>query len=516
MSLPFVLHAGVALAIATLVQLALRWAQRRLPLALSRRALGREPTHPDPRHQRLVDLAVLPAMAAVWAAAAWSVAGAHPALRGARAGLAATVASALTMPLFALQGRSYSALDVVLLPSVIALLWIVIGAATALVETRLLAGGRGGPREQQILGTFVRAALTGLGCLVVLQAWGIDVRAVAIVASVLGVGVGFGLQHLANNLVSGLVIGIERPIKPGDFVTVGEFRGTVARIGARCVEIVTRDRVSILIPNSRFLEQEIVNWSHGDPTCRLQVPVGLAYGSDVATVRAALLDAAARHPDVLPEPAPAVDFRGFGDSALLFELEVWTRDPRTQHELISDLHYRIEAALRRHGLSVPFPQRDLHLRSPDLAAIALAFARRHLGDDALREARAALAPPPAPAPAADLDTTPAPRTWDDAALDELLARLRGADGVAVRDRRHRLTRFPGCFIGREAVDWLVGAERVSRDEAVALGQRLVERGAIRHVLDEHPFRDGEYFYRFTEAGAAPARLAADAGGRRRS
>jgi small-conductance mechanosensitive channel len=111
---------------------------------------------------------------------------------------------------------------------------------------------------------------------------------------VLGVGVGFGLQHLANNLVSGLVIGIERPIKPGDFVTFGEFRGTVARIGARCVEIVTRDRVSILIPNSRFLEHEIVNWSHGDPTCRLQVPVGLAYGSDVATVRGALLDAAAR------------------------------------------------------------------------------------------------------------------------------------------------------------------------------------------------------------------------------
>jgi hypothetical protein len=165
---------------------------------------------------------------------------------------------------------------------------------------------------------------------------------------------------------------------------------------------------------------------------------------------------------------------------------------------------------------VPFPQRDLHLRSPDLAAIALAFARHRLGDEALREARAALAPLPAPAPAADLDTTPAPRTWDAAALDELLARLRGADGVAVRDRRHRLSLFPRCLVGREAVDWLVGAERVSRDEAVALGQQLFERGAIRHVLDEHPFRDGEYFYRFTDAGGAPALLATDAGRRGRS
>jgi hypothetical protein len=263
--------------------------------------------------------------------------------------------------------------------------------------------------------------------------------------------------------------------------------------------------MSVIVPNSHVLEQHVVNWSHRSAVCRVTVPVDVACESDLRAVRAALLEAASRHPDVLADPRPDVAFRGFGDNALRFALEVWTRTPGRQRDLRSDLNYRLEAALRRHGVSVPFPQRDLHLRSPDLSAVVLAFARRHLGDDELAAAREMLrAPGPPPD---DLDRDLATETvcgaWDDRELDELLARLRGPSGVAVADRRHLLTVYPHCFIGREAVDWLVRAEGLTRDEAVRLGQLLVEREVIHHVLDEHPFQDGNFFYRFRADEAAP-------------
>jgi small-conductance mechanosensitive channel len=490
------------LAVLTMSAAACHWAlgrvRRRLPLLLTRHRLDPRAAHPDARYRRVADLVVPPLTAAVWAAALWAATRVSPPLDAARAAVTRAARTALTAPLFAMDGRSYAALDLLAIPVLLGLLWWILGVGSRLVHARL-AGATGiAPGAQQTLATLARLVLTGVGALIVLQAWGIDVRGLAIVASVLGVGIGFGLQHLANNLVSGLEIGLERPVKPGDYISVGDLRGTVERIGARSVEIVTRDRVSILIPNARLLEQEIVNWSHGDPTCRIQVPVGVAYGSDVRAARAALLEAAAGHPRVLADPRPSVELRAFGDSALQFELEVWTRDPRGQHELASDLNYRIEAALRRHGVSVPFPQRDLHLRSPDLAAIALAVARRFVGDEALAAARAML-DAGAAAPAADTDDIagePPPRTWDTAQLAALVARLRHRDGLAIADRRHRLASYPRCFVGREAVDWLVAHEGLTRDEAVTLGQLLVSRGVIHHVLDEHPFRDGDLFYRF--------------------
>lgn len=497
-------------ALATGGHWALRRAGRRLPLAFTRRRIDPHAAHPAQRHQRIADLLVPPLIAAVWIAAIWTATSVSPELSTARAAVARTARMAITAPLFGVDGRSYSALDLLAIPILLGLLWWIVGAAARFAHARL-PGPSGLERgAQQTFATLGRLVLTAVGALIVLQAWGFDIRGLAIAASVLGVGIGFGLQHLANNLVSGLVIGLERPVKPGDYISIGALRGTVERIGARSVELVTRDRVSILIPNARLLGEEIVNWSHGDPTCRIQVPVGVAYGSDVRAVRAALLEAAARHPGVLADPRPTVEFRAFGDSALQFELEVWTRDPRAQHELISDLNYRIDAAFRRHGVSVPFPQRDLHLRSPDLAAVALAFARRYVGDDALATARAMLDADRSARPGAAADEAAAepPRSWDAQALARLVARLRGPDGLAIADRRHRLAIYARCFVGRDAVDWLVRQENVTRDEAVAVGQLLVTRGVIHHVLDEHPFRDADLFYRF--ACDEPAR--ADAAG----
>jgi small-conductance mechanosensitive channel len=178
----------------------------------------------------------------------------------------------------------------------------------------------------------------------------------------------------------------ERPIQVGDFIEVGDLHGTVERIGARSTEIRTLDRVSIIVPNSRFLDSEVINWSHDNPLSRLHLPVGVAYGSDPHQIRSLLLETAAGHPKVLSSPPPQVFFKGFGDSALDFELLVWTAEPNKQFLLKSDLYFRLYEAFSQHQIEIPFPQQDLHLRSGrlelspqlELAMLGLAeqFSRR--------------------------------------------------------------------------------------------------------------------------------------------
>ena len=490
--------AAAVVAAAVLLQWALRRLCRRLPLLLTRRFVTPAASHPDAAIQRLVGIVTLPMEVALWLGATWYVTEQLPGLRAARQTVVHGARMALSMPLFTVGERGYAALDLVALPLALGTLWFAVNALTRLVESRWLRPGGSDHGRQETVGMLVRYALAFLGTLVVLQAWGIDVRTIAIAGSVLGVGIGFGLQNLANNFVSGLVINLERPIKPGDYVRVGEFQGTVQRIGARCTEILSNERVSILVPNSKLLEQEVVSWTHDDPTCRITIEVGVAYGTDVALVRRVLEEAARSHPLVLADPPPDVDLDGFGDSALEFGLDVWIREPRRQEAITADLNYLIEAGLRRHGITIPFPQRDLHLASPELLELVAALTQRHFTADEIAAARNALEARAA-ARAQALEERPAEfaqRTWTDAALAALVERMRGPSGLAITDRRHRLRLYGRCFVGREAVDWLVREEGLPREQAVALGQLLVERNLLHHVLDEHTFRDGSLFYRF--------------------
>lgn len=491
-------RAGIALAVAVLLEWLLRRVSRRLPLLLTRRFVSPSASHPDASLKRAVGIVVLPLEVGLWLGVAWYVTEHLPVLHAVRDATLRITAMGFTMPLFDLGEHSYALRDLLALPAVLAVLWIAVHALSRVVESRWarLVGARNG--GQATAGMLLRYTLTFVGTLIVLQAWGVDVRTLAIAGSVLGVGIGFGLQNLANNFVSGLVISLERPIKPGDYVRVGEFQGTVVRIGARCTEIVTNDRVSILVPNSKLLEQEVVSWSHGDPTCRITIPVGVAYGADVGLVRRVLLEVAKSHPLVVADPPPDVDLASFGESALDFELEVWTREPRAQGEIASDLNFRIALAFRRHAIEIPFPQRDLRLRSPELCELLTAFAQRHFSEEELARARDALA-------AASLDQSradeidahdPGRHGWSAEALRTLAERMRGPDGLDIVDRRHHLRVYPRCFLGREAVDWLVRNEGISRERAVALGRMLVDHDILHHVLDEHGFHDDDFFYRF--------------------
>jgi len=275
------------------------------------------------------------------------------------------VATSVTNPAIHIGDRTFSIAQIAELPLLLGAVWIGVSLVTRLIDARLArARGQSGAGMQGS-GFVLRYVLAFIGGLVALQAWGIDVSSLALLASVLGVGVGFGLQGLVNNFVSGIVITVERPVRPGDFIRIGELTGTVERISARSTQIRTRDNVAIVVPNARLLDSEVVNWTLGDPKSRIHVPVGVAYGTDLRLARAALLEAAHGHPDVLAEPAPEVDMDGFGESALELDLEVWTDDPRRQEELVSDLNYRIEKSLKRHGISVPFPQQEIHIRPLD-------------------------------------------------------------------------------------------------------------------------------------------------------
>ncbi|HUU13302.1 MAG TPA: mechanosensitive ion channel domain-containing protein [Terriglobia bacterium] len=274
------------------------------------------------------------------------------------------VQRAFTRPFFHLGGLGIA--PVFLLKSICFLLILVLVARAAreFVRTRVVA------RTSLDLGQQDAAArITGylvflLGLAIGLQSAGVNLSSLVVVGGAVSIGVGFGLQTIANNFVSGLILLVERPIKLGDRVEVGEINGDVVRIAARSTWVRTNDNVVIIVPNSEFVSNRITNWTANDRQVRFSVPVGVSYGSNPEEVRDVLIKVAQDHPDVLDQPAPEVRFVAFGDSSLDFELRVWTiKRVQTPKTLTSELLFSIFRAFGEHGIEIPFPQRDVHLRS---------------------------------------------------------------------------------------------------------------------------------------------------------
>lgn len=218
------------------------------------------------------------------------------------------------------------------------------------------------------------AGFSYIGAIIVLMlailALGIDLSSLAIVAGALSVGIGFGLKTVAENFVAGLLLLIERPIKVGDWIVVGGNEGVVKRISVRSTEIETFDHATVIVPNSDLIGQSVVNWTHKNRMVRVIVSVGVAYGSDTRLVRDLLIKCAEKHPHVVAEPAPAVVFRNFADSALAFELRTFVDDADYVGEVRNDINFAIDDAFREHKIEIPFPQRDLHIRGDSATARA--------------------------------------------------------------------------------------------------------------------------------------------------
>jgi small-conductance mechanosensitive channel len=214
------------------------------------------------------------------------------------------------------------------------------------------------------VGTIIRYFILVLGLIIVMQTVGINLSTLTILAGALGVGIGFGLQNITNNFVSGIIILFERPIKVGDRIQVGDVYGDVVSISMRSTTVVTNDNISVIVPNSEFISSTVVNWSHTDRNVRFNIPVGVAYKEDPEKVRDLLLQIAGNEEGVLKKPVPDVLFDEFGDSSLNFNLRVWTDTYTTTPGILkSRLYFEIFKKFKEQNIEIPFPQRDLHIKN---------------------------------------------------------------------------------------------------------------------------------------------------------
>lgn len=277
-----------------------------------------------------------------------------------------TVTTSLISDVIPLGSKSYSILDLLILTSLFTGVILVSRTLRKLLRSRVLSLTPLNPGAREAITTIFNYTFIFISTVILLQLWGLDLSSLTVFAGILGVGIGFGLQGIAKEFISGIIIIFERPIQVGDFVEVDNLMGTVKYINVRSTEIITLDQISIIVPNSRFLESEVINWSHRSSISRIKIPVGVAYGSDLTTVRTTLIQAAKEHSDVLMDPSPKVAFMGFGESAVNFNLLIWIKEPRKQLLIKSDIYFRIETMFRHRHIDIPFPQRDLHVRSGNM------------------------------------------------------------------------------------------------------------------------------------------------------
>jgi small-conductance mechanosensitive channel len=212
---------------------------------------------------------------------------------------------------------------------------------------------------------LVHYGVVTLGFLAGLSLLGFSLQNFVVVLGAFGVGIGFGLQDIVNNFLSGLILLFERPIKVGDFIVVNNEWGNITKIGLRSTVVETIDHAEIIVPNSQLISDKVTNWTHTSRVARLVIPVGVAYGSDVALVMGILAEVAQEHPDAVQEPKPNILFMEFGDSSLNFEIRVFVPEISDSFRIRSEILQQVDARFRDASIEIPFPQRDLHLRSID-------------------------------------------------------------------------------------------------------------------------------------------------------
>ncbi len=241
---------------------------------------------------------------------------------------------------------------------------MLLGRGIRVLITRLLARRtKASEGAAYAIGRIVQYVVVASGILLGLENVGVSLTALTALGAVVSVGIGFGLQNITQNFVSGVILLLERPVQKGDFVRLGGTEGSVIDIEMRATRVLTRDGISVLVPNSKLITEDVINLSAPTTTNRIRIGVGVAYGSDTQLVRRVLLEVATKDGRVRKDPKPVVYFTDFGDSSLDFELAVWLDNPEVQPQVASDLRFAIDAAFRKHDISIPFPQRDLHLIS---------------------------------------------------------------------------------------------------------------------------------------------------------
>jgi small-conductance mechanosensitive channel len=249
--------------------------------------------------------------------------------------------------------------------SLAVLLWVA-SFASRLFEQRIQKVHRLTPSVQVLMAKLLKLVLLSVAVLFALSTIGVDLTALAVFGGAVGVGIGLGLQRIVANLISGLILLLDRSIKPGDVIAIGETFGWIQSLGARYTAVRTRDGTEFLIPNEDLITTQVENWSHSDVKLRLKIPVGIAYSCDPHFAIKLCNEAAAKCPRVLETPGPNTLLRGFGDNSVDLEIRFWIDDPQNgRGNIISEILLNVWDSFKEHEIEIPFPQRDLHLRSSD-------------------------------------------------------------------------------------------------------------------------------------------------------
>lgn len=214
------------------------------------------------------------------------------------------------------------------------------------------------------IGTVTRFVIIVIGTIIIVQSAGIDLTSLTLIAGALGVGIGFGLQNVTDNFISGIIILFEKPIKVGDRIEVGDVQGDVISISFRATQVLTNDNISIIVPNSEFISSKVINWSHNDRNIRFRIPVGVSYNEDPQKIKKILLEVADKNTHILKQPEPSVLFDEYADSSLNFYLAVWTTTHTDKPSVLkSELYFEIFQKFKEHKVEIPFPQRDIHIKT---------------------------------------------------------------------------------------------------------------------------------------------------------
>jgi small-conductance mechanosensitive channel len=245
------------------------------------------------------------------------------------------------------------------------LLWLAT-VLSSLLERRINALPNLTPSVQVLFSKLLKIVLVTVAIVAAISTVGIDLTAFAVFSGAVGVGVGFGLQKVVSNLISGVILLMDKSVKPGDVITVGETYGWINTLGARYASVVTRDGTEYLIPNEDIITQQVVNWSYSNNKVRLKIPIGISYGSHVRKAIDLCLEAAAEVERVIKEPKSVCLLKGFGDSSVDLELRIWIEDPQNGISNVkSQVLLLVWDKFHEHGVEIPFPQRDLHIRSSE-------------------------------------------------------------------------------------------------------------------------------------------------------
>lgn len=292
---------------------------------------------------------------AIWTLAALNILGLLPAI--------IAVLDGAVLPV---GDKSVSVLDVLMgLITFGLLIWLAL-AASAMIENRLRAMETLPQSAAVLIGKTIRFLLLALALLVSLNASGIDLTALAVFGGALGVGIGFGLQKVVGNFISGLILLIDRSIKPGDVIEIGQTYGRINKMAARYTSVITRDDTEFLIPNEDMITQPVVNWSHSHRLVRRRVPLQVAYNTDLDQAMALMIDAAREEVRVQSTPEPKVLLKAFGPDGIDLELRMWITDPQNGvSNIASAVMLRIWTKFKDAGIEFPFPQRVVHIARDD-------------------------------------------------------------------------------------------------------------------------------------------------------